>query len=101
MTSQLPLKPIPQPPTVPFLGNVTQIDTDLPIRSFDLLTKQYGEIYQLTIAGTTMVHVNSYKLLHQVSDDKHFVKVVRGSLLEVRNLAGDGLFTVRFIYVAL
>jgi cytochrome P450 / NADPH-cytochrome P450 reductase len=46
-------KPIPQPPAIPFLGNVTAIDKDLPIRSFQLLAKKYGDIYQLNMLGMT------------------------------------------------
>ena len=46
-------RPIPQPPAVPFLGNVTAIDKDLPIRSFQLLAEKYGDIYQLNILGMT------------------------------------------------
>jgi len=45
--------PIPQPPTIPFLGNVTAIDKELPLHSFALLAEKYGEIYQLTVLGTT------------------------------------------------
>jgi cytochrome P450/NADPH-cytochrome P450 reductase len=44
-------KPIPQPPTIPFLGNVKDIDGELPIRSYFLLAQQYGEIYQLSLLG--------------------------------------------------
>ena len=43
--------PIPQPPAIPFLGNITAIDNELPLRSFRLLAKQYGEIYQLNLMG--------------------------------------------------
>lgn len=43
--------PIPQPPAIPFLGNVHNIDKELPNRSFQLLAEQYGEIYQLNMLG--------------------------------------------------
>ncbi len=46
--------PIPSPPAVPFLGHVSVIDKDLPIRSFDLLAHQYGEIFELNIFGNTI-----------------------------------------------
>jgi cytochrome P450/NADPH-cytochrome P450 reductase len=48
-------KPIPQPPAVPFLGNVKNIDSELPIRSYFLLAQQYGEIYQLNLIGEFVV----------------------------------------------
>ncbi|EJD04651.1 cytochrome P450 oxidoreductase OrdA-like protein [Fomitiporia mediterranea MF3/22] len=88
------LSPIPLPPTIPFLGNANLIDVELPVRSFLLLAKQYGEIYQLTFSGgVVIVHINSAAMVRQVSDDAHFKKSVSRGLREVRNLAGDGLFT--------
>jgi cytochrome P450/NADPH-cytochrome P450 reductase len=104
-------KPIPQPPAVPFLGNVKNIDSELPIRSYFLLAQQYGEIYQLNLIGELLVLAtiypsadacdtgrrvimcNSYALQAELSDDKRFKKVVRGPLNEVRHATGDGLFT--------
>lgn len=44
-------QPIPTPPAIPFLGHVTSIDAELPVLSFHLLAKQYGEIYQLNMLG--------------------------------------------------
>ncbi|KAJ7772252.1 fatty acid hydroxylase [Mycena metata] len=85
--------PIPQPPTIPFIGNVLALDKDVPVNSFVLLAKTYGEIYQLNILGTVVVSVNSYALANELSDEKRFKKEVAGGLREVRNLAGDGLFS--------
>ncbi|KAJ6598272.1 cytochrome P450 [Mycena vulgaris] len=87
--------PIPQPPTIPFIGNVTSIERDVPLRSFQLLAKTYGEIYQLDLLGRNLVCVSSYALTNEVSDDTRFNKRVSGELMEVRNLAGDGLFTAQ------
>lgn len=44
--------PIPSPPSIPFLGHVQSIDRDVPIHSYSLLAKQYGEIYKLNFLGT-------------------------------------------------
>ncbi|KAJ7620489.1 fatty acid hydroxylase [Mycena polygramma] len=85
--------PIPQPPTIPFIGNVTSLEKDVPLNSFRLLAKTYGEIYQLDLVGRTIVCVSSYALVNEVSDDTRFRKRVAGGLMEVRNLVGDGLFT--------
>ena len=41
--------PIPSPPQLPFLGNITALDRELPIRSFELLADQYGELYRLDL----------------------------------------------------
>ncbi|KAJ2999753.1 hypothetical protein NUW54_g6889 [Trametes sanguinea] len=94
--------PIPTPPAVPFLGHINTIDKDLPIRSLDLLARQYGEIYQLNVlvvplrsctTGDKKIFANSYALQNELSDEKRFLKKVSGGLNEVRNAAGDGLFT--------
>ena len=40
---------IPSPPALPLLGHITQIEKEVPLRSFELLADQYGEIYQLNL----------------------------------------------------
>ncbi|KAJ7508252.1 fatty acid hydroxylase [Mycena galericulata] len=87
--------PIPQPPTIPFIGNITSIEKDVPLHSFRLLAKTYGEIYQLDLLGRNLISVSSYALANEVSDDKRFQKRVSGGLHEVRALVGDGLFTAQ------
>ncbi|KAK7063396.1 fatty acid hydroxylase [Favolaschia claudopus] len=87
--------PIPQPPTIPFIGNVTSIDREVPLYSFRLMAKTYGEIYQLNMLGRFVVIVSSYDLVNEVSDETRFQKRVTGGLLQVRNLVGDGLFTAQ------
>ncbi|KAF7312568.1 Fatty acid hydroxylase [Mycena indigotica] len=87
--------PIPQPATVPFLGNAPSVDREFPMKSFSLLAKKYGEIYQLTMPGRQMALLSSYRLVNEVCDEKRFQKRVGGGLGEVRNLTGDGLFTAQ------
>lgn len=52
---------IPTPPSIPFLGHVTAIDREVPLRSFQLLAEQYGEIYQLNIIGASIVQSRMQK----------------------------------------
>ncbi|KIP01419.1 hypothetical protein PHLGIDRAFT_32544 [Phlebiopsis gigantea 11061_1 CR5-6] len=85
--------PIPTPPAVPFLGHAVSIDRELPLQSFCLLSKQYGEIYQLNLVGTKVVYISTQELLHEVCDDKRFRKTINPNLAEVRNGVADGLFT--------
>jgi cytochrome P450 / NADPH-cytochrome P450 reductase len=93
MASSDTFTPIPQPPSIPFFGNVRDVDFELPLRSFSLLAKTYGEIYQLSLGGTTIIFANSYQLNNEISDEKRFRKQIAPSLQQVRNLVKDGLFT--------
>ena len=104
--------PIPTPPAIPFFGHAGSIDRELPLQSFCLLSKQYGEIYQLNLVGKTLlslldsalltvlvlgtkvVYISTQELLHEVCDDKRFRKTINPNLAEVRNGVADGLFTV-------
>ncbi|KAG9121015.1 hypothetical protein FRC07_003216 [Ceratobasidium sp. 392] len=86
--------PIPQPPAIPFIGNVKPIDAELPVNSFLLLAKQYGEIYKLDMMGKEVVVINSVALAQEVLDEKRFHKAISAPLAEVDNM-GTGLFTAR------
>ncbi|KIJ39879.1 hypothetical protein M422DRAFT_32485 [Sphaerobolus stellatus SS14] len=88
------ISPIPQPPTLPIVGNAHLVDKDLPINTFVNLAKQYGPIYQLTFPGPrTSIFASSLELVDQLCDQKRFRKNPKGVLKEVRHLVGDGLFT--------
>ncbi|KAH8809612.1 fatty acid hydroxylase [Flagelloscypha sp. PMI_526] len=88
--------PIPQPKTIPFLGNAKDIDSEVPLRSFSLLARQYGEIYHLSFPGAEVNVLNSYRLANEASDENRFEKRVQGPLEQVRELVGDGLFTAHY-----
>jgi hypothetical protein len=108
--------PIPQPATIPFLGNVANIEKDLPMRSFILLAEQYGPIFRLNlpgplysavslsiytsnyVTGRKVIVFNSYGLINEASDEKRFAKSLNGNTLNVRNAVHDGLFTYDFVH---
>ncbi|KAK4560538.1 hypothetical protein LTR86_005735 [Recurvomyces mirabilis] len=87
--------PIPQPKGWPVVGNLSEIDPELPIRSLCNLAKTYGEIYSLTIFGKKRVVISSQRLLAEVCDEKRFGKIVSAGLAELRNGIHDGLFTAQ------
>ncbi|KAL0942940.1 cytochrome P450 [Colletotrichum truncatum] len=72
-------EPIPQPPTLPIIGNLTDIDSRNFNESMVDLVKKYGPIYRLTVAGESFVVVSSWKLVDE----------------ELRAATNDGLFTSR------
>ncbi|KAH8743754.1 cytochrome P450 [Diaporthe sp. PMI_573] len=89
------LEPIPQPPTIPIVGNLTDLDSRDFKGSMVDLAKKYGPIYQLTVAGESFIVVSSWRLVDEVCDDKRFKKSIEGELTELRAATNDGLFTSR------
>lgn len=85
--------PIPQPPGYVFVGNITDVDPELPIQSLANLADQYGPIYSLTTFGKRRIIVTSQELVNELCDEKRFGKTVSAGLAELRNGIGDGLFT--------
>ncbi|KIM26551.1 hypothetical protein M408DRAFT_56754, partial [Serendipita vermifera MAFF 305830] len=85
--------PIPQPPTIPLLGNAFTLDKRTPYLSFQLLWKTYGDIYCLVFPGRRVNFINSHALALEALDERRFHKAVAGGLVELRGLVGDGLFT--------
>ncbi|CAE6533625.1 unnamed protein product [Rhizoctonia solani] len=85
--------PIPRPPGLPIIGNLTSVDPDVPTKSLILLAKQYGEIYRLRVLNDKFVCIGSVALAQEVLDEKRFHKVIDDVLEDIRKLGGDGLFT--------
>jgi cytochrome P450/NADPH-cytochrome P450 reductase len=87
------LSPIPHPPTKPVVGNMLSLDPNAPVQNLTRLAKELGPIFWLDMMGQPLVVAWSYDLVHELSDEKRFGKVVRGALRRVRVIGGDGLFT--------
>ncbi|GAB7345541.1 hypothetical protein MBLNU457_3854t1 [Dothideomycetes sp. NU457] len=85
----------PAVPGLPIIGNLRDIDPEIPIESLGNLADQYGPIYKFSIFGSTTVCIASAEYMAEVCDEKRFSKVVARGLGEVRNGLNDGLFTAR------
>jgi cytochrome P450/NADPH-cytochrome P450 reductase len=77
---EMQLERIPQPPTVPVVGNLTSLDLDDPSCSFEQLASRYGPIYRLSVPGQDMIVVSSWKLVNEACDDSRFKKSLQGDL---------------------
>src|ERR1700757_1286290 len=93
MPSKNRLNPIPHPPTKPVVANMLSLDPSAPVQNLTRLGKELGPIYWLDMMGAPIVVVSGHDLVDELSDEKRFDKVVRGSLRRVRAVGGDGLFT--------
>ncbi|KAF3767140.1 hypothetical protein M406DRAFT_39325 [Cryphonectria parasitica EP155] len=87
--------PIPSPPGLPLIGNVTDIDPNFPLGSLLNMAETYGEIYRMNLAGRSVAVVSSYALINEVCNEKRFKKEIKGVLSEVRSGVHDGLFTAK------
>ena len=84
---------IPQPKTDPLLANLRDIDADAPVQGFMRLARALGPIYKLEVFGRNLIFVSSQELVDEVCDERRFDKKIHASLKNIRELAGDGLFT--------
>ncbi|KAK8003634.1 RNA polymerase I-specific transcription factor [Apiospora arundinis] len=85
--------PIPQPPGVPILGNIFDIDSSNTWVSLQKLSEKYGEIFQIKVLGHSIVFVAGAALAEELCDEKRFRKYVGGPIVEIRQAVHDALFT--------
>ncbi|KAI5867883.1 cytochrome P450 [Durotheca rogersii] len=85
--------PIPQPPGVPLLGNIFDVDPSNTWESLRKLAERYGEIFQIRVLGHTIVFVAGAALAEELCDERRFRKYVGGPIVEIRYAVHDALFT--------
>ncbi|OTA62204.1 cytochrome P450 [Hypoxylon sp. EC38] len=85
--------PIPGPWPLPLIGNLRNIDPANSIRDMSDLADIYGPIYKLRIGGYDRIIVTSQELVNEVCTRKEFVKYPLGFILQLRDVAGEGLFS--------
>lgn len=85
--------PIPQPPGVPLLGNILDVDPSNPWASLKKLAEKHGEIFQINVLGHRMVFVAGAALAEELCDEKRFRKYVGGPIEQIRAAVHDALFT--------
>ncbi len=85
--------PIPQPPGIPLLGNVFDVNPNNTWASLKKLAEKYGEIFQIKVLGQTIVFVAGAALAEELCDETRFRKYVGGPIVEIRYSVHDALFT--------
>lgn len=86
---------IPRPKGDPFIGNLRSIDGEAPIQGFMRQARILGPIFQLELFGKMLTLVSSRELVHELCDEHRFDKRIHATLKNIRDFAGDGLFTAR------
>jgi cytochrome P450 / NADPH-cytochrome P450 reductase len=92
MTNTLSMA-IPGPKPAPVVGNIPEIETHAPVQSMMKLAQEYGPIFRLELPGRELIVISSQALVNEWCDEQRFDKKVHASLQQVRDFAGDGLFT--------
>ena len=90
-----PATPIPGPKPAPVIGNIPDMDSQAPVQSLMALAREYGPIFRLELPGREMIVVSSQALVNELCDEQRFDKKVHAPLEQIRDFAGDGLFTAR------
>jgi cytochrome P450/NADPH-cytochrome P450 reductase len=86
---------IPQPRPLPLVGNAPDIETRTPVQSMMQLARELGPIFRLTFPSQKLIVVSGHALAADACDETRFEKHVHGPLKNIRELAGDGLFTAQ------
>ncbi|ATE54653.1 cytochrome P450 [Actinosynnema pretiosum] len=89
---------IPGPKPLPLVGNLLDVltsDLDTDVDFLDRCHREHGGIVALTFAGQRQVFASSHELVARMCSDPSWGKAVHPALEQVRDFAGDGLFTAR------
>ncbi|MET0402849.1 MAG: cytochrome P450 [Cystobacter sp.] len=85
---------IPQPQVRPLVGNVPDVGFETPVQNMMKLARELGPIFRLDFpGGRSALVVSSHELVSELCDESRFDKQVTGALKQIRDFAGDGLFT--------
>ncbi|MFI5498117.1 bifunctional cytochrome P450/NADPH--P450 reductase [Nocardia asteroides] len=88
------LEAIPQRPALPLVGHALTFPGGMDgLYRMMKEVKDLGPIYRVRFFDTEMVVVGGLDLVEELSDETRFRKNVHNDLVEVRQIAGDGLFT--------
>lgn len=89
------LASIPGPKPAPIVGNIPDLDPHAPIQSMVRLAQTHGPIFRLELPGRETIVVSSQELVNELCDERRFDKKVHAALQQIRDFAGDGLFTAQ------
>ncbi len=72
--------PIPGPAGLPLIGNLLDIQGDVPIQMLERLADIYGPIFKLRLPGSEGIFVAGFDLFDELCDETRFFKFVQSAL---------------------
>lgn len=89
---------IPSPPGLPIIGNILDIQNEVPIHGLEHVLDIYGPIIKLNILGNERITIGSVELVEELCDEKRFWKTPGDGLAALKRgdrsgSRANGLFT--------
>lgn len=87
-------QPIPAPKGYPLIGNLLEMNDEIPTRALERLADQHGPIFKLQILSRQFIVIANHELFEEVCDETRFLKATGGALANLRGKStAPGLFT--------
>ncbi|KUI71998.1 hypothetical protein VM1G_07646 [Cytospora mali] len=83
------------PPGLPFVGNIFDLQDEVPLRAIERLADIYGPIFKVRAPGRESVFISGFDLFDEMCDETRFYKLLGGKLAQAADASGkpQGLFT--------
>ncbi|MEU7502499.1 cytochrome P450 [Streptomyces griseofuscus] len=92
--SVLTAQPVPERPALPLVGHALTLPKGFAATVHMMKeVKELGPVYRVRAFGTELVIVGGLDLVTELADESRFRKNVHPELVDIRQFAGDGLFT--------
>ena len=91
----MPSSPMPSPRRLPLLGHMHLFRQGRFIQQLGEMSTRFDGIFRIELGDMTGLVVTTAALTAELSDETRFRKVLSKALIEIRDILGDGLITVR------
>jgi cytochrome P450/NADPH-cytochrome P450 reductase len=91
---------IPSPRGLPLVGNVLDVQDEVPIHGVERISQLYGEIVKLRFFGKEIITISSVALLDEICDEKRFWKSPVDALANMAGKQAGGEKPTRGLFSA-
>lgn len=78
---------------MPVIGDALRLDPKRPVQREMEFVRELGDVFEINIVGSKLIVVGGGAAAAEVFDESRFAKAVVPPVSNLRELAGDGLFT--------
>lgn len=84
---------IPGPKGLPLVGNILDLQDEVPLNAVERIADAYGPIFKVRIMQREVLFVAGYDLFNELCDETRFFKLTQPRLSELGAGKAQGLFT--------